>query len=73
MSVARIKNMPGADHNWPIAVDRCEFLNTWAVHFRLLDFLGGGTASSTRIDTLGKGVVEYIRSQFTDVPAKYPA
>lgn len=71
MSVARIKELLGEDYNGSITVERCEFPNIWAVHFRLLDFLGGGAASSTRIDMLGKGVAEYIRSKFVDVPAKF--
>lgn len=71
MTIARMKSMLGEDYSPSITVERCEFPNIWAVHFRLLDFLGGGAASSTRIDMLGKGVAEYIRSKFVDVPAKF--
>jgi hypothetical protein len=71
MSVARMKALLGDDYSESITVERCVFPNIWAVHFRLLDFLGGGAASSTRIDMLGKGVAEYIRSKFVDVPAKF--
>jgi hypothetical protein len=33
--------------------------------------LGGGAASSTRIDMLGKGVAEYLRSKLVDVPVAF--
>lgn len=71
LTVSRIKKLLGDDYQAKVAVERCEFPQIWAVHFRFLDFLGGGAASSTRIDMLGKGVAEYIRSKFVDVPAKF--
>ncbi|KAK6214671.1 hypothetical protein LQW54_004179 [Pestalotiopsis sp. IQ-011] len=69
MTVRRFKALLGEDYKETITVERCEFPRIWAVHFRLLDFLGGGAASSTRIDMLGKGVAEYVRSKFVDIPA----
>ena len=71
LTIPRIKKLLGDDYNESITVERCEFPRIWAVHFRFLDFLGGGAASSTRIDMLGKGVAEYLRSKFADVPAKF--
>jgi len=38
---------------------------------RILDFLDGGIASSARIDGLGKGVGEYVRSRHVDVPKAF--
>jgi hypothetical protein len=38
---------------------------------RVLDFLDGGIASSSRIDGLGKGIGEYLRSKVVDVPVKF--
>lgn len=52
-------------------VERCEFPGILAVHFRVLDFLDGGIASSSRIDGLGKGVGEYLRSRVVPVPVKF--
>lgn len=52
-------------------VERCEFPNILAVHFRVLDFLDGGIASSSRIDGLGKGVGEFLRSRVVPVPVKF--
>jgi hypothetical protein len=71
LTIPRIKLLLGEDYDESINVERCEFPQIWAVHFRFLDFLGGGAASSTRIDMLGKGVAEYLRSKFVDVPAKF--
>ncbi|KAF3013004.1 hypothetical protein E8E14_007767 [Neopestalotiopsis sp. 37M] len=69
MTVPRFKTLLGEDYKESITIERCEFPEIMAVHFRLLDFLGGGAASSTRIDMLGKGVAEYVRSKFVDIPA----
>ncbi|KAH6977422.1 duf1446 domain-containing protein [Ilyonectria sp. MPI-CAGE-AT-0026] len=71
LTVKRIKALLGEDYKESVSVERCEFPHIWAVHFRFLDFLGGGGASSTRIDMLGKGVAEYLRSKFVDIPAKF--
>jgi hypothetical protein len=40
---------------------------------RVLDFLDGGIASSSRIDGLGKGVAEYLRSKVVDIPEQFLA
>ena len=39
-------------------------------HSRVLDFLDGGIASSSRVDGLGKGIAEYLRSKYVDIPVK---
>lgn len=41
------------------------------IESRVLDFLDGGIASSARIDGLGKGIGEYLRSRYVDIPVKY--
>ena len=71
MTVERVETLLGEDMRPSITVERCEFPNIMAVHYRFLDFLGGGAASSTRIDMLGKGVAEYLRSRVVDVPMKF--
>lgn len=38
---------------------------------RIMDFLDGGIASSARINGLGKGVGEYLRSKHVDVPIMF--
>ncbi|KAJ4177421.1 hypothetical protein NW755_013873 [Fusarium falciforme] len=62
LTVPKIIELLGNDYRRGIGVERCEFQQIMAVHFRFMDFLGGGAASSTRIDMLGKGVAEYLRS-----------
>ncbi|KAM0426388.1 hypothetical protein ACHAPT_008434 [Fusarium lateritium] len=52
-------------------VERVEFPGLKAVHVRILDNLSGGIASSERIDGLGKGIGEYLRSRFVDIPVKF--
>ena len=38
---------------------------------RILDFLDGGIASSSRVDGLGKGIGEFLRSRIVDIPEKF--
>lgn len=38
---------------------------------RILEFLDGGIASSSRIDGLGKGVGEYLRSKTVRIPKRF--
>ncbi|KAJ5414227.1 hypothetical protein N7509_000854 [Penicillium cosmopolitanum] len=52
-------------------VERCEFPKILAVHFRVLDFLDGGIASSSRIDGLGKGIGEFLRSRLVPIPLRF--
>jgi hypothetical protein len=41
------------------------------LYSRVLDFLDGGIASSSRIDGLGKGIGEYLRSKVVDIPIRF--
>ena len=41
------------------------------VRSRIMDNLNGGIASSDRIDGLGKGIAEYLRSRYVDVPKRF--
>ncbi|UKZ84328.1 uncharacterized protein TrAFT101_000241 [Trichoderma asperellum] len=71
LSVDKLKQLLGDD--WHSGdpkrrVERIEFPTINAVHFRILDNLNGGIASSDRIDGLGKGVAEYLRSKYVDIP-----
>lgn len=75
LTIPRLRELLGDD--WPKGengqqrVERCELPNLLAVHFRILDFLDGGIASSSRIDGLAKGVGEYLRSRLVDIPIKF--
>ncbi|KAK3063660.1 hypothetical protein LTS18_013773, partial [Coniosporium uncinatum] len=71
LTVQRLKELFQDDWSSDYKVERCEFPNILAVHFRILDFLDGGIASSSRIDGLGKGIGEYLRSKEVDIPVKF--
>lgn len=38
---------------------------------RILDFLDGGIASSSRVDGLGKGIGEFLRSRMVEIPEMF--
>lgn len=76
LTISRIKILFGDDwtkgeNHIERRVERCEFQNILAVHFRVLDFLDGGIASSSRIDGLGKGIGEYLRSKVVPIPVQF--
>ncbi|KAK6435650.1 hypothetical protein LTR95_008161 [Oleoguttula sp. CCFEE 5521] len=70
LTVEKLKTLLGTDYGGQ-RIERVEFPRIWAVHFRILDFLDGGIASSARIDGLGKGVGEYLRSRHVEVPRTF--
>ena len=47
---------------------RYELPNLWALNFVIVGLLGEGVASSTRPDPQAKGLGEYVRSRYLDVP-----
>ncbi|KIW76631.1 hypothetical protein Z517_09075 [Fonsecaea pedrosoi CBS 271.37] len=74
LTVKKLKELFGKD--WfkcdpSRRVERVEFPKILAVHFRVLDNLSGGIASSDRIDGLGKGIGEYLRSRHVDIPLQF--
>jgi len=74
LTVEKLKELFGDDWKGGDSqhrVERCEFPNILAVHFRILDFLDGGIASSSRVDGLGKGIGEFLRSRVVDVPVRF--
>ncbi|UQC87790.1 uncharacterized protein CLUP02_13309 [Colletotrichum lupini] len=74
LTVSRLKQLLGEDwykNNPNRRVERVEFPGISAVHFRILDNLNGGIASSDRIDGLGKGIAEYLRSRYVEVPRRF--
>ncbi|EMC95207.1 hypothetical protein BAUCODRAFT_72418 [Baudoinia panamericana UAMH 10762] len=70
LTVKKLVELLGKDYAGQ-RIERVEFPLIHAVHFRILDFLDGGIASSARIDGLGKGVGEYLRSRHVDVPIAF--
>ena len=52
-----------------LAVERHDFPNLWALNFVVVGLLGEGVASSTRPDAQAKGLGEFLRSRYMDIPA----
>jgi hypothetical protein len=51
-----------------LAIERHVFPNLRALNFVVIGLLGEGVASSTRPDPQAKGLGEYLRSRFVDLP-----
>lgn len=51
-------------------VRRYEFPNLRALNFVVVGFLGDGVASCTRTDPQAKGLGEFLRATYTDIPDK---
>jgi hypothetical protein len=52
----------------PLEVRRYELANLRSLNFVVVGILGEGVASSTRYDPQAKGLGEYLRSRYVDVP-----
>ena len=50
---------------------RYELPNLYALNFVVIGLLGDGVASSTRLDPQAKGLGEYLRSRYVDLPAPW--
>jgi hypothetical protein len=59
--------LPEADG---LPIQRYELPNLRAVNFVIVGLLGDGVASSARPDPQAKGLGEYVRSRFVDLPAE---
>jgi hypothetical protein len=66
LSVARLRELLPEAADLPIR--RETFANLWAVNFVVVGLLGDGVASSTRPDPQAKGLGEFLRSRWIDVP-----
>ncbi|MCU1647618.1 MAG: hypothetical protein JWN03_7893 [Nocardia sp.] len=53
-----------------LEVRRYEFPNLRALNFVVVGFLGEGVASCTRTDPQAKGLGEFLRATYTDIPDK---
>jgi hypothetical protein len=53
-----------------LPVQRYELPNLRAVNFVVVGLLGDGVASSARPDPQAKGLGEYVRSRYVDLPAE---
>ncbi|KJF16655.1 acyclic terpene utilization AtuA family protein [Acidithrix ferrooxidans] len=51
-----------------LEIRRFDLPNLYAINFVVIGLLGEGVASSTRLDPQAKGLGEYIRSRYVEVP-----
>jgi hypothetical protein len=55
----------------PLAVDRYEFPNLWAVNFVVHGLLDGGATEARRFDKQAKALGEWLRARHVDLPADF--
>ncbi|MGC8480182.1 MAG: acyclic terpene utilization AtuA family protein [Acidimicrobiales bacterium] len=53
-----------------LTIRRYELPNLWALNFVIVGLLGRGVASSVRPDPQAKGLGEYLRSRYVEVPTE---
>ncbi|PVH77489.1 DUF1446-domain-containing protein [Cadophora sp. DSE1049] len=68
LTTEKLLELLGEDASAVKKTERVEFPNMRAVHFVLFGLLGEGVTNTSRIDALGKGIAEYLRSKFVPYP-----
>jgi hypothetical protein len=68
LTMERFRGLMGEDWREEYRIERCEFGGILAVHFVIYGILGDGVSSAHRLDSLGKGFADWIRSRYVDVP-----
>lgn len=71
MTRNRLQQLIGKDWRPEFWIERVEMPKIRAVHFVVYGILGRGVSSTPRLDCLGKGFVDWIRSRHVDVPRKF--
>ncbi|KAH7072425.1 hypothetical protein FB567DRAFT_506115 [Paraphoma chrysanthemicola] len=74
LSNAKLIELMGEDHHPGLQIERCEFPRLRAVHFVIYGLLGEsgtGVSSTSSIDALGKGFVEFLRTRYIDAPRAF--
>lgn len=69
LSIERLRALLGPE-TAELRIDRFEFTNLRALNFVLHGLLGEGVSSSSRPDPQAKGLGEYFRSRYADIPAR---
>lgn len=62
-----VELLPEADG---LQIHRHEFPNLWALNFVIHGLLDDGVASTTRFDPQAKGLGEFLRSRFIEIPSE---
>ncbi|KAK1761721.1 hypothetical protein QBC33DRAFT_520174 [Phialemonium atrogriseum] len=68
LTTQRLIELLGDDARTVSRIERTEFPRIKGVHFVLFDLLGGGVTDTSRPDSLGKGLAEFVRARIVDYP-----
>ena len=71
LTLAKMKELIGDDWRDDFSLERVEFPGIKAVHFVVYGILGRGVTSSPVLDNLGKGMSDWIRSRYVQIPKKF--
>ncbi|KAK6385512.1 hypothetical protein LTS17_001080 [Exophiala oligosperma] len=71
MTIKRLEQLIGQDWRPEYWIERVEMPKIRAVHFVVYGILGCGVSSSSRLDCLGKGFVDWIRARHVDMPCRF--
>lgn len=71
LNTERLLQLLGDDAQAVSRVERVEFPKIRCVHFVLFDILGGGVTDTSRPDSLGKGLAEFLRARLVDYPERF--
>ncbi|EFC47027.1 predicted protein [Naegleria gruberi] len=62
------RKLLGNDNSPDYIIERCEFENLRAVHFKVIGILGKGVSSTARMDSFAKSWGEFLRARHVDIP-----
>jgi hypothetical protein len=71
LTIPKLKEMFADSWDDTFFVERCEFEDIMAVHFVVYGVLGRGVSGSSRLDSLAKGMGDWLLDCFVDVPVKF--
>lgn len=71
MTRERLQSLIGRDWRSEYWIERVELPKIKAVHFVVYGILGRGVSSTGKLDALGKGFVDWIRSRHVDMPCSF--
>ena len=71
LTISKLKEMFAESWDNSFFVERVEFPRIMAVHFVVYGMLGKGVSGSSRLDSLGKGIGDWLLDVFVEVPVKF--
>jgi hypothetical protein len=71
LTITKLKAMFAESWDDSFHIERVEFPHIYAVHFVVYGVLGRGVSGSSRLDSLAKGMGDWLRDVVVDVPVKF--